>query len=86
MAGAGPTGLGEILCNVNNNLKVSKAPGVHEIVPRILIENADYLSQPLENIYRESLKTGVVPSEWKRANVTPVYRKGPENYHAFIGW
>jgi hypothetical protein len=43
------------------NLKVNKAPGVDEIVPRILIENADYLSQPLEYIYRESLETGVVP-------------------------
>jgi hypothetical protein len=29
-----------------------------KIVPRILIENADYLSQPLEHIYRESLETG----------------------------
>jgi hypothetical protein len=59
------------------NLKVNKAPGVDEIVPRILIENADYLSQPLEYIYRESLEMGVVPSEWKRVNVTPIYKKGP---------
>jgi transposase-like protein len=59
------------------NLKVNKAPGVYEIVPRILIENADYLSQPLEDVYRESLETGVVPNEWKRANVTPIYIKGP---------
>jgi hypothetical protein len=57
------------------NLKVNKAPGVDEIVPRI--ENADYLSQPLEYIYRESLETGVMPSEWKQANVTPIYKKGP---------
>jgi hypothetical protein len=59
------------------NLKVNKAPGVDEIVPRILTQNADYLSQPLEYIYRESLETGVVPSEWKQANVTPIYKKGP---------
>jgi endonuclease/exonuclease/phosphatase family metal-dependent hydrolase len=59
------------------NLKVNKAPGVDEIVPRILIENADYLSHPLEYIYRESLETGVVPSEWKQVNVTPIYKKGP---------
>jgi hypothetical protein len=37
----------------NTYLKVNKAPGVDEIVSRILIENADYLSQPLECIYRE---------------------------------
>jgi hypothetical protein len=58
-------------------LKVSKAPGVDEIVPRILIENADYLSQLLEHIYRESLEMGVMPSEWKWANATHIYKKGP---------
>lgn len=45
-------------------------------MPRILIENADYLSQPRENIYKKSLETGVVPSEGKRAKVTPIYKKG----------
>jgi hypothetical protein len=44
-------------------LKVDKAPGVDEIVPKLLIENADYLSQPLKYICRESLETGVVPSK-----------------------
>jgi hypothetical protein len=56
---------------------VNKAPGVDEIVPRILIENVGYVSQPLEYIYRESLETGVVPNEWTRANVTPIYKKEP---------
>jgi hypothetical protein len=51
-------------------------PGLDEIIPRILIENADYLSQPLEHIYRESLDTGMVSSERKWVNVTPVYKKG----------
>jgi hypothetical protein len=55
------------------NLKVNKALGVDEIVLRILIENADSLSQPLEYIYRESLETVMDPSEWKWANVTPIY-------------
>jgi hypothetical protein len=71
---------GSILSNVDitkedinkrlKKLKVNKAPGVDEIVP-------DYLSQPLEYIYRKSLEKGVVPSEWKQANVTPIYKKGP---------
>jgi hypothetical protein len=75
------------------HLKVSKAPGVDEIVSRLLIGNADYLSQPLEYIYiyiyiyrpyKESLETGVVPSEWKRAKVTRFIRRDQENYHVII--
>jgi hypothetical protein len=58
-------------------LRVNKAPGLDEIVPRILIENVDYLGQPLEYIYEKFLEMGVVPSEWIRANVIPIYKKGP---------
>jgi hypothetical protein len=45
-------------------LKVIKASGVDEIVPRILIEKVDYLGPPFEDIFlKKSLETGVVPSE-----------------------
>ena len=44
-------------------LKINKAPGVDDIVPRILVENAYILSEPLLYIYRISLATGKVPAE-----------------------
>ena len=47
-----------------------------EIVPRILMENAEILSEPLLYIYEKSMETGIVPLEWKKANVTAIYKKG----------
>ena len=45
-----------IIASKLSKLKVSKAPGVDGIVPRILIENADILSLPLLYIYKKSLR------------------------------
>ena len=65
-------------------LKINKAPGVDDIVPRILVENAYLLSEPLLYIFKTSLEAGKVPAEWKKANVTAIFKKGerecPGNY------
>jgi hypothetical protein len=55
------------------NLKPNKAPGVDGIIPRILIENVDNLTDVLETLLKESLQTGIVPLEWKKANVTAIF-------------
>ena len=65
-------------------LKVNKAPGVDNIATRILIENAEVLSEPLCYIFLDSLKNGIVPNNWKTANVSAIFKKGkkemPCNY------
>jgi hypothetical protein len=65
-------------------LKVNKAPGVDKIVPKFLIETADYICKPLCLIFRESLNTGIVPKVWRQANVSAIFKKGskclPCNY------
>ncbi|KAF2343632.1 Reverse transcriptase domain, partial [Trinorchestia longiramus] len=52
--------------------------------PRILKETAEVISEPLTNIFNRSLETRIVPDDWKRANVTPIFKKGnkqiPNNY------
>ena len=57
------------------NLKESSAPGPDNLHPKVLIECADTLAQPLFEIFRESLDEGILPDVWKLAYVTPIYKK-----------
>lgn len=61
-----------------------KAPGPDGISPRVLRELAAEVAPILTIIYRSTLETGTVPSDWKTALVTPVFKKGqhydPGNY------
>jgi hypothetical protein len=74
----------DIICNKLNKLNSNKAPGVDGIVPRILVENSDILSEPLFYIFKKSIECGRVPCDWKKANVTAIFKKGdktsPCNY------
>ena len=69
----------DIIASKLSKLKVNKAPGIDRIVPRILIENADILSLPLLYNHKKSLESSIVPSDWKKANVTAVFKKGDKS-------
>ena len=64
-------------------IKNNKSPGVDGIPPKLLKEIIEQISTPLANVFNLSLE-GIVPSEWKEANITPLFKKGsrnkPENY------
>lgn len=66
------------------HLNVTKTPGPDGIHPRFLRETAEELSLPLSIIFKESLESGKMPSDWKSANITPIHKKGSkksaENY------
>ncbi|KGL97727.1 hypothetical protein N301_16764, partial [Charadrius vociferus] len=66
------------------NLKVHKSMGPDEIHPRVLKELADEVAKPLAIILEKSWRSGEVPANWKRGNITPVFKKGnkedPGNY------
>ena len=36
----------------------------------------DSICKPLELIFKQPLTTGVFPSEWKKDNIVPCYKKG----------
>ena len=60
------------------------AAGPDEIGPRLLQELEGAATAALTIIFRESVASGVVPDDWRRANVTPIFKKGtkmdPGNY------
>ena len=57
------------------NLNVNKATGPDVISGKILKNCCGSLAYPLSLIYRLSYNSGIVPKEWKVANVVPVYKK-----------
>jgi len=58
------------------NLKLQSAPGPDGITPKILKECEKVISPILAMIYKKSLSRGEVPDDWKKANITPIYKKG----------
>jgi hypothetical protein len=64
--------------NINRlkKLKVGKAPGLDGIVPKLLTEASLKLSKPLYILFIKSLQDRVVPKDWKKANVSALFKKG----------
>ena len=58
------------------NLRVYKAAGPDGIPPLFLKLAAPELAEPLTKIFRESLSSRVVPTGWKVANVSALFKKG----------
>ncbi|KAK4807474.1 hypothetical protein QYF61_008242 [Mycteria americana] len=65
-------------------LNVHKSTGPDGIHPRVLKELADITVGPLSIVYQRSQESGEVPTDWKLANIIPIYKKGmredPGNY------
>lgn len=62
-------------------LRPFKATGPDEIPAYILKDMADHLASYLTKLYQISLNRGLVPDDWKKANIVPVFQKG-EKYIA----
>ena len=67
-----------------DKLKPFSAPGPDGLSPFILKELSTEICFPLSVIFQRSLNEGLVPSDWKLANVTPIFKNGskfePGNY------
>ena len=61
----------EVVASQINKMKENKSPGVDGISPKILKETA--------HVFNMSLQEGIVPLEWKEANIIPLFKKGSRN-------
>ena len=61
-----------------NNLDAKKSSGPDDISPRVLKECASELAPVLTFLFNQSLATGIVPADWRDANVFALHKKGPK--------
>ena len=70
--------------NELNKLKPFKSPGPDNLHPYVLKSIAETLCTPLARIFQSSLDSMRLPTIWKHANITAIYKKGdksdPNNY------
>ena len=69
----------EVVASKINNMKENKSPGVDGLSPKILKETVEQISKPLAHVFNMSLQEGIVPLEWKEANIIPLFQKGSRN-------
>ncbi|GAB0207769.1 mitochondrial enolase superfamily member 1 [Grus japonensis] len=58
------------------NLKVHNSMGPDEMHPQVLRELADEVARPLAIILNKSWQSSEVPTDWKRGNIAPIFKKG----------
>ena len=61
------------------DIKDNNSPGVGGIPPKLLLEIVEQISIPLATVFNLSLEEGIVPLEWKEANIIPLFKKGSRN-------
>ena len=56
-------------------LTVDKSPGLDNLHPRFMKETAEALSEPLTILYNQSLRKSKVPSMWRSALISAIFKK-----------
>ena len=66
------------------HFKPNKSPGIDNITSTYALEIKDIIAKPLQILFNKSIELNEVPDDWKKANVTALYKKGEkskaENY------
>ena len=59
-----------------HGLSASKASGMDQISARILKIASHVIVPSLTSIFNQSIRTGIFPTDWKSARVTPIHKSG----------
>ena len=62
-----------------DNINVNKAPGPDGIHGCALKNCSDSLCRPVSIIFKLIYNTGILPAEWKSANIVPIHKKGDKD-------
>ena len=57
-------------------LNTSKSPGPDHRHSRVLKEVAQSIAKPIQQLFSLTMNEGSLPLIWKRANVSPIFKKG----------
>ena len=65
----------EMITETIKYMKENKSPGVDGIPPKLLKEIVEQISTTFAKLFNLSLEEGIVPSEWKEANIAPLFKR-----------
>ena len=68
------------IAKIIQNLDPNKAHGHDNISIHMLKICGSSIYKPLEMIFKQCIETGVFPSEWKKANIVPIHKKGDKKH------
>ena len=69
----------DLIFNKLKGLKPNKSAGVDALPSKLLKEVASNIARPLYLIFSNTLQTGELPEDWRKSNITPIFKSGTKS-------